>query len=317
MPVEAVVVNRNTSSLLEDCLESIRKQDYPGRITVWVVDNASSDDSVRMVLDRFPEANLFWNRANTGYAAACNRGAQMSGEPCLLIMNADTVLSPGTISTLARFLEENPSCGAVGPRVLNTDGTLQYSCREFPSLAGAFMHAFFGLFLPDNRYSRDYLKKDWDHCSCREVDWVSGAFMAVRRQAFQQVGGFDEGYHMYVEDVDLCWRLREAGWTVDYVSGGDVVHHIGQSCRLASTRMTFHHHRSMLRFHFRTYRGPARLPVSALVAAGLGARLVLIAALNLVHGIRARPGGSRRQLMPGSYQPGGRGNGPTGAGGKV
>lgn len=297
--VAAVVVNRNTRDLLRECLRSIERQEYDGGISVWVVDNGSTDGSAEMVLGEFWSANLVFNDRNEGYAKAANRGIELSREPYVLVLNSDTVLSRDTVAEIVDFFERNLGAGAVGPRIINTDGSLQFSCREFPSIKDAFAHAFLGLFTAENRYTSRYRKAGWDHaCEC-EVDWVSGAFVALRREPLERLGGFDEGYFMYVEDVDLCWRMREEGWTVNYIPRGDVVHHIGESSRFASTRMTLHHHISMLRFHRKTYRGPARWIVNLLVALGVAARFALIVALNSFYRVRARLGGAGRLIMPG------------------
>jgi N-acetylglucosaminyl-diphospho-decaprenol L-rhamnosyltransferase len=297
--VAAVVINRNTREMLRACLESILKSEFESNIEVWVVDSGSSDGSQAMVLGEFPGANLVYNGENTGYAKACNQGLRVTSAPYVIVMNSDTVLSADTISVVAGFLDGHPDCAAAGPRILNPDGTLQLSCREFPSMWDAFAHAFLGLFRPDNRYSARYKKSAWDHETASEVDWVSGAFMALRRDAVDAVGGFDEGYFMYVEDVDICWRLRQAGGTVDYIGRGDVVHFVAQSSRMASTRMMLHHHVSMLRFHRRTYRGPCRHAVNMAVSIGVAARFGLIVVLNTFYRARAALGGKLKVIMPG------------------
>ncbi|MFH1149521.1 MAG: glycosyltransferase family 2 protein [Actinomycetota bacterium] len=299
MPVAALVINRNTHELLSDCLRSLQAQEYGGPITTWVVDNGSTDGSAAMVVSGFPGVQLVRNDRNVGYAAACNQGIHYSSEPVVLVMNSDTVLSPDTVRVLVEHMEANPGAAIVAPRLLNTDGSIQFSCREFPSITTAFMHAFLGLFRGDNPYSAGYKKMDWDHGGECTVDWVSGAFMALRRDAMDALGGFDEGYFMYVEDVDLCWRARQDGWTVDYLPRGDVYHHIGMSSRAVSTRMSFHHHASMLRFHRKTYRGKARRLVNPLVALGVASRFALIVALNTYYRLRSLLGGRDRHIMPG------------------
>jgi GT2 family glycosyltransferase len=297
--VAAVVINRNTREMLRACLRSIMESEFDSNIEVWVVDSGSSDGSQAMVLGEFPGVNLIYNDENTGYAKACNQGLRVTSAPYVIVMNSDTVLSADTVSVVAGFLDGHPECAAAGPRILNPDGTLQLSCREFPSMWDAFAHAFLGLFRPDNRYSARYKKSGWDHDTAGEVDWVSGAFMALRREAVDAVGGFDEGYFMYVEDVDLCWRLRQAGGTVDYIGRGDVVHFVAQSSRMASTRMMLHHHVSMLRFHRRTYRGPCRHAVNLAVTIGVAARFGLIVVLNTFYRARAALGGKLKVIMPG------------------
>jgi N-acetylglucosaminyl-diphospho-decaprenol L-rhamnosyltransferase len=299
MEVAAIVINRNTKDFLGSCLSSIREQEFEDDISIWVVDNGSTDGSPEMVLSQFPDANLVWNDKNVGYARACNQGARNTHEPLLLFMNSDTVLTPGTVQALVDYFEANPDAGVVGPRILNDDGSLQYSCREFPSIKDACIHAFLGLFSVSNPATVRYKNADWGHREAARVDWVSGCFMAVRRAAFEAVGGFDDRYFMYVEDVDFCWRVGQSGWTVWYLPAGEVFHHIGMSSQAVPVRMVFYHHAGMLRFHRKTYRGRARPLVNATVAAGVAARFLLIMALNGFYRIRALLGGAKRVIMPG------------------
>jgi len=297
--VAAIVINRNTEDYLRECLASLEAQEFSGGISIWVVDNGSRDGSAGMVLSHFPAVNLLWNTRNLGYSRAANQGIEKTYEPYVLVLNSDTVLSTDTVSRVVEFLEKNPRSGVVGPRLLNPDGTLQFSCREFPTVKEAFFHAFIGLFKAENTHSARYKKTDWDHLDEAEVDWVSGAFMALRREAVETVGGFDEKYFMYVEDVDLCWRVWRGGWTVNFLPRGDVMHHVGQSSSGASTRMMFQHHKSMLRFHRKTYRGPMRFLMNTAVFLGIAARFLLIVALNLFYRVRAALGGRGRVIMPG------------------
>ncbi|HEY5494308.1 MAG TPA: glycosyltransferase family 2 protein [Candidatus Anoxymicrobiaceae bacterium] len=297
--VAAVIINRNTREFLRACLQTLQAQDFSGGISIWVVDNGSTDGSPQMVLGEFPEANLVWNDANVGYSKACNQGIGNTREPYVFIMNSDTALSSDTVSHLVSYLERNPECGLAAPLLRNSDGSLQYSCRDFPSITTAFVHAFVGLIKGENRRSAGYKKMTWDHEQEAQVDWVSGAFMAGRREALDEIGGFDEGYFMYVEDVDLCWRLWQAGWSVGFVPRGEVYHHIGMASRAVPARMVFHHHRSMLRFHCKTYQGPARPLVNALVAIGVASRLALIMALNAYYRLRSALGGAAKVIMPG------------------
>lgn len=294
-----MVVNRNTREFLRACLESLEAQDVEGGVAVWVVDNGSTDGSPETVLSDFPGVNLVMNDRNVGYAKACNQGVAKTSEPYVMVMNSDTVLSSGTARELTAYLDADPGVAIVGPRVLNGDGSLQYSCREFPSIPDAVAHGFIGLFKAGNRASSRYKKMSWSHDEPAEVDWVSGCFFAARRKALEELGGFDESYYMYVEDVDLCWRAWNSGWKVAYLPSCDVHHHIGMSSRAVPARMVFHHHASMLRFHFKTYRGPARPAVNAAVAAGVAARFLLIMALNGFYRLRAALGGVRRVIMPG------------------
>lgn len=297
--VAAIIINRNTKRFLRDCIDSILEQDYDGRILIWVVDNGSTDGSLEMLLNEYPGVHIVANAGNVGYGRACNQGASKVVSDYLLFMNSDTVLSTDTVTEIVRLFKASHTTGIIGPRVLNSDGSIQYSCREFPPIFDAFLHAFLGLFRTDNPGSERYKKTCWDHTEETVVDWVSGCFMAVDRGLFRTIGGFDEGYFMYVEDVDICWAAKEAGWEVRYMPRGDVTHHIGMSSRIVPTRMVYHHHRSMWRFHRKTYRGNMKALVGFVVAAGIISRFLLIVGLNLFYRARAKLGGAARVIMPG------------------
>ncbi|PKQ28062.1 MAG: hypothetical protein CVT63_04680 [Candidatus Anoxymicrobium japonicum] len=293
--VAAVVINRNTSELLRECIETIFASEFAGGISVWVVDNGSDDGAPQMVLREFPGVDLIWNSSNAGYARACNQGINATREPYVLILNSDTALSANAVTEVIGYLERNPKAAIAAPMLRNSDGSLQYSCREFPSIKTAFVHGFLGLIRDENTCSARYKKINWDHERESNVDWVSGAFMAIRREALEEIGGFDEKYFMYVEDVDLCWRMWRAGWSVGYVPSAEVFHHIGMSSGATPARMVFHHHRGMLRFHRKSYDGPMRRTVNVAVGCGIAVRLTLIMALNACYRIR----GVAKVIMPG------------------
>jgi N-acetylglucosaminyl-diphospho-decaprenol L-rhamnosyltransferase len=285
-PVSAVVVNYNARDYLLECVRSLRAV---GLDDVVVVDNASADGSRAALAAADPEARIVATGANLGYGTAANRGAAAAAGRTLLVCNSDVVLEPGAVKALLARLEEEAGAGVglVGPRIENPDGSLYPSPRRFPDMAVAAGHAFLGLVAPRNRFTRRYRMLDWDHSTTRSVDWVSGACFLARREAWDAVGGFDEAYFMYVEDVDLCWRARRVGWDVVFEPGARVVHAQGVSSDLAPYRMIVEHHRSMLRFYRRTSRGPAAalLPV---VAAGLALRTGLACAQRSVMGWRAK-----------------------------
>ena len=287
--VSAVVVSYNSSADLPDCLRSLRSE---GVDDVVVVDNASGDGSVDVVRGVDPEVTVVETGANLGFGAAANRGAAVTTGDHLLILNPDTVVEPGTVKALSEALDRDPGLAAVGPRLENVDGTLYPSVRRFPDLMVAFGHAFLGLVWPGNPATRRYRMLDWDHDRpSASVDWVSGACVLVRRTAFEMVGGFDEGYFMYVEDVDLCWRLGQAGWRIGYEPAGRVVHALGGSSRLVPYRMIAEHHRSLMRFVSKSTAGGRRaiLPV---VAAGLAVRTVAAWAHHALDGARPERAGS-------------------------
>jgi len=269
--VAAVVVSFNSASYLPDCLRSLRSE---GVAEVVVVDNASSDGSVGAARAADRAVRVLETGANVGFGTAANRGVEATECDYVLVMNPDTVVEPGTVKALAEALDTDPGLAVVGPRMENVDGSLYPSVRRFPDLTVAVGHAFLGLVWSGNPYTRRYRMLDWDHDHpAADIDWVGGACLLVRRQAFDLVGGFDEAYFMYVEDVDLCWRLGQAGWRIGYEPAGRVVHALGGSSRMVPYRMIAEHHRSLMRFVSKSSVG-ARRTLLPVVAAGLAVRTV-------------------------------------------
>jgi N-acetylglucosaminyl-diphospho-decaprenol L-rhamnosyltransferase len=269
--ITAVVVNYNARDHLLGCLRSLRDD---GVEAVVVVDNGSSDGSTDAVLAADPSAVVIPTGGNLGFGAAANRGLAAAPGEYAVVLNPDVLVEPGTMKVLADAADRDAALAVLGPRVENLDGTLYPSVRTFPNLLDAAGHAFLGFVRPANRFSRRYRMLDWDHGAARAVDWVSGTCMLVRLSALRAVGGFDEGYFMYVEDVDLCWRLRRAGWRVGYEPQGRVVHTIGASSEGAPYRMILAHHRSLFRFSAKTSTGTARL-LLPVVGVALAVRTVL------------------------------------------
>jgi N-acetylglucosaminyl-diphospho-decaprenol L-rhamnosyltransferase len=186
---------------------------------------------------------------------------------------------------MGAYLRDRPDVGAMGPLVRFPDGRLQLSARAFPSIGQALGHGLFGLWWPSNPWTRAYRLTDWDHTSERDVDWVSGCCLALRRDAFDAVGGFDPAYFMFVEDVDLCARLREAGWRVVFAPVAEVVHAIGGAVSRRRFRMVVEHARSLDRFFARRYaRGPRRL-LRPLIRLGLVAWAATAMAWSALRGM--------------------------------
>jgi N-acetylglucosaminyl-diphospho-decaprenol L-rhamnosyltransferase len=269
--VTAVVVNYNARDHLLECLRSLRAD---GVEEVVVVDNASTDGSRAAVARLDREVEVVPTGGNLGFGAAANRGLAVARGEYVAVLNPDVVVESGTMKALAAALDADAGLGAVAPRVDNPDGTLYPSVRAFPTLSDAVGHAFLGFVAPRNRFSRRYRMLDWDHARASDVDWASGTCLMLRATALGDQARFDESYFMYVEDVDLCWRLHDAGWRVGYEPAGRVVHTVGASSELAPYRMILAHHRSLLRFSARTTHGGRRL-LLPLVAAGLAVRTVL------------------------------------------
>lgn len=281
--VAAIVVNHNAAGYLAACLSSLRAAGVVERI---VVDNASSDGSRRAAVAADPDCTWVDSGGNLGYGRGANLGASRTRAPFLLVCNADVTVGGQAVTRLAARLAGDSELGAVGPLVRNPDGSIYPSVRTFPDLVDAIGHGALGLLVPRNLFTRHYRMLDWDHANPARVQWVSGACVLVRRAAWDAVGGFDPGYFMYLEDVDLCWRLEQAGWAVGFEPAAEVVHVQGASAGQHPYRMLAAHHRSMWRFAERTTTGRRRLALP-IVGAGLVAR---VAVASLQHRLAGRAG---------------------------
>ncbi len=276
--VSAVVVNYNGGKSLGRCVESLFEN---GVDDVVVVDNASIDASADSLGAFAPHLSVLRSKVNLGYGTGANLGVRATSGAYLLVANPDLVLRSGAVDALAAVLDEDPSVAIVGPMLLEESGEVYPSGRDFPSIAEAVGHAFLGLVWGGNPWTRRYRHIGHDQHLARPADWVSGAVFLARRSAFESVGGFDERYFMYVEDVDLCWRLRRAGWEIRYEPAGAVVHEQGRSASRHPYRMLLAHHRSMWRFACRSASARGRLALP-FIAAGLALRLILACGEHLL-----------------------------------
>jgi N-acetylglucosaminyl-diphospho-decaprenol L-rhamnosyltransferase len=256
-------------------------------LEIVVVDNDSSDGSAEALGRSFPDVTVVAAGENLGYARAANLGIAATSAPVVAVLNPDTRLRPGVAGVaLARF-DAEADLGALGPTLLNADGSVYPSARTIPSVADAVGHGLLYFVWAANPFTRRYRQMDADSSRPRDVDWVSGAAVWLRRSALDGVGGWDERYFMYVEDVDLCWRLRRAGWRVAYEPRAAVEHLLGISTAGAPYRMIAEHHRSLYRFATRRFTGRRRVLLPA--AAGfLGARAVLAMAHHKAAALRPR-----------------------------
>ncbi|HUS16068.1 MAG TPA: glycosyltransferase family 2 protein, partial [Chloroflexia bacterium] len=235
MPVAApdcsvVIVSWNVRDLLRACLKSLPAAAGSLSTEVVVVDNGSADGSADMVRGEFPGVRLLAETANHGFARGNNLGIAAARGRRVLLLNPDTEMHPGSLVTLAGYLDSHPGVGLVGPRLLNSDGTPQSSRRRFPTLATVLVESTpLQPLFPRLGVLQRYYVNDRSDDEPQDVDWVTGACMLVRREALLAVHGFDPGYFMYSEELDLCRRLRRAGWRIAYVPIAVVVHHEGRS----------------------------------------------------------------------------------------
>jgi N-acetylglucosaminyl-diphospho-decaprenol L-rhamnosyltransferase len=267
-----VVVSYNAREDLLACLRSIREAAASPPPTV-LVDNGSTDGGPELVRLQLPEVEVVIDPANRGYGAAANLGGRRHDWPYLLLLNSDTVLAPGAVDALSDYLDAHPRAAIVGPRLRSPDGALEPSCHPpLGTLRSVLEKRALGRAiarLPGIGASWALL--NWAHDRERAVPWVTGAALAIRRSPFEAVGGFDEGYFMYAEEADLCWRFREAGWEVHFAPVTDVVHRGAASTAPLRGAMALQKVRSAIRFYRRHY-GPLR---AALLILGIRAAMLL------------------------------------------
>jgi N-acetylglucosaminyl-diphospho-decaprenol L-rhamnosyltransferase len=269
----AVVVNHDAGPLLERCVRSVLADTSGGPVDVVVVDNASTDDSIAALGAAGLPVRVVPAGGNLGYARAANLGIAHTAAAVVAVLNPDTELEAGAAGVLLERFRTEPTLGAVGPRVDDPTGRHYPSARSVPAPTDAVGHALVGWVAPTNPWTRRYRQLDVDPDLGRDVAWVSGAAIWLRRRALDEVGGWDERYFMYVEDLDLCWRLGRRGWRVAYEPGARVVHVQGVSTARRPYRMLVEHHRSALRFASRRLTGWRRVlvPFAALFFAARAA----------------------------------------------
>jgi GT2 family glycosyltransferase len=267
MDVSVIVVNWNTRDILRDCLKTVYEQTRGIRFEIVVIDNASSDGSADMVRTEFPQVALIANEDNRGFAAANNQGMAVAQGRYVLLLNSDTLVLDGAIQETVAFADAHPEAAVVGCRVLNRDRSLQPTCFLYPSVLNLFLAAtYLSKLFPRSRFFGRERMTWWDRDDVREVDVVTGCFMLVRREAIAQVGVMDDGFFMYGEETDWCYRFRRAGWKLLFTPVGEIIHLGGQSSKRVRSEMIIMLRLSILRF-IRKHRGwPVHKMACVLVA---------------------------------------------------
>jgi N-acetylglucosaminyl-diphospho-decaprenol L-rhamnosyltransferase len=276
-PIAAVVVDHDTGPLLTGCVQSLLDD---GAALVVVVENGQAGSAEEALSGLAEEARLTVVQPgrNLGFGAGVNRGLAALAGPAapewVLVSNADLVVHPGALASLLGALEERPAWAMVGPRIYTEEGDVYPSVRRFPSFVDAAGHALFALINPENRFTKRYNPGTPEGDGVAAAGWISGSCFLARRAALEELGGFDEAYFMYAEDMDLCWRAHQAGWGVGFAGGAAVTHIQGVSTARYPYKMMVAHHRSALRFTVRTTTGWQRmvLPFAAVV---LGLRMAM------------------------------------------
>lgn len=277
----------NTKEDLSLCLASLEKARDEANFEVIVLDNNSEDGSPDIVERDFPWVRLIRMDKNLGFTGGHNYMLERRHGRHAFLLNSDTIVHPDAMRTLMAYLESHPEAGIIGPKLLNPDGSLQYSARKFPVPAAAlFRNTPLGKLFPNNKYTRDYLMQDWSHDETREVDWVSGAALLASETMLEKVGFFDPEYFMYSEDVDLCFRTWKAGFKVVYLPTSVITHAIGRSTDKAPNRMIGRFHSSMFRFYRKNMLPEVALPLRPFAFVGaalaLGARAAMFITKNKI-----------------------------------
>ena len=261
LDLSIIIVSWNVRDLLRDCLRSVEAGRGALALELIVVDSASTDGSPQMVRAEFPWVECVACPENVGFARGNNIGLARARGRYLLLLNPDTVIHGDALTRLVNFLEAHPDVGLVGPQLRNSDGTVQSSRRRFPALATAFFEStWLEKYAPESLL-RHYYALDLPDGAPADVDWVTGACMMTRREVVQAVGGLDEAYFMYSEELDWCRRIKAAGWRVVYFPAAQVTHHVGKSSEQAVTQRHINFNRAKLRY-FRKYHG--RFPAAIL-----------------------------------------------------
>ena len=287
------IVSYRCEAMLSDCLTSLRAHPATGGMRVHVVDNDSGDGTAAMVRRDFPEVQVSENQRNLGFSAATNMAIAAGSAPYFLALNPDTRVTEGALDTMVVLIESNPRIGIAGPRLELEDGSLDHAAkRSFPTPLSALGH-FSGL---GRRASARGALADYRAPGVESgpVDAVNGAFMLIRRRALDEVGPFDEGYWMYMEDLDLCYRFAQAGWITWFEPSATVVHvKAGTSGPNRSWRLNRAFHHGMYRFYRAHYAADRNPVANAAVYAGIAAKLGASATLSAVR--RAAASGSRER----------------------
>jgi N-acetylglucosaminyl-diphospho-decaprenol L-rhamnosyltransferase len=261
--IAVVIVSYNTCSHLRNCLRTVLPEEAA---EVVVVDNGSTDGTIEMVRTEFPGVTLYVDARNRGYGAAANYAIASCSAGYILLLNSDTLLDPGAVREVRQYLEQHPDVGIVGPRLLSLNRSLQPSCYPFPGpLYMLLEESRIGKAIRYIPLLREHYLYTWSHSHARDVAWVQGSAIAIRRTAFEAVNGFDESFFMYFEETDLCYRLKQAGWQVHFNPAANILHVGGGSTRHYRTQMLVQLFKSTGHFYQKHYSAWRLLQLRLLV----------------------------------------------------
>lgn len=256
-----LIVSWNVADLLAKCLDTVlsspldfdsSNRAHPFTAEIIVVDSASSDHTVALIRERYPQVNLLAQSENIGFTRGNNLALEAATGRYFLLLNPDTEIIADALTKMLTYMEAHPDVGILGSHTLNTDGTTQSTRRRFPSLTlGFFESTWLQPFAPKSLLDHYYVRDQADN-EIYDVDWVQGSLMLVRREVYAQIGGLDQGYVMYSEEMDWCKRAKDAGWRVIYFGEAQIIHHGGKSSEQVTAHSHIYFQQSKLRY-FRKY----------------------------------------------------------------
>jgi GT2 family glycosyltransferase len=288
MDLSVIIVSYNVKYFLEQCLSSVEKAIAPFDAEVLVIDNASSDGSITYLSPLFPRVKFIANPQNDGFSKANNKALQDAAGRYILFLNPDTVLPEDSLQKCIQFMERHPDAGALGVRMVNGDGIyLKESKRGFPSPLTSFfkLSGLCALFPHSKIFARYYLGH-LNENSSHEVDVLSGAFFFTRKEVLDKTGGFDERFFMYAEDIDLSYRIQQAGYKNYYFAGTTILHYKGESTNHNSLQYTKHFYKAMSQFVQKHYSGKNAALYTIVIQAGILIRGFVAGIGNLLGKLR-------------------------------
>jgi GT2 family glycosyltransferase len=252
--LSCIIVNYKNSDPLKDCLASLYQTIQGIEFEVIIVDNSENDLGLQPLKELYSNAQFISNSSNVGFSKANNQAAKIAQGNILLFLNPDTFLPDQSINSMYRYFLSHTETGALGPKVVNPDGSMQYSCRRYPTLwTGLFnRYSILSQLFPENRFTSQYLMRDFDHNEIRQVDWLSGCCLMVSKIAFEICHGFDENYFLFNEDVDLCLTINQVGKEVIYFPEATVIHQISTSNSKTTARVIIQRHLGMM-YYFKKH----------------------------------------------------------------
>lgn len=280
MDLSVVIVNYRTFELTKNTVNSILDYEYPFSVEVFVVDNASGDDSLAKLKDYFKDRVRFIaSKENNGFAAGNNQALRLAKGRYQLLLNSDTVVWENTLESIYDYMEGNPDVGACGCRVLLEDGELDKACkRSFPNVKNSFFRLFH---VPTKSKDDNYNLTDLPDDEVYEIDCLTGAFMFMRKEALDEAGLLDETFFMYGEDIDLCYRIKKSGWKIVYYGKSKITHLKGASSKKQKSKLIYEFYRAMYIYYNKHHAGESVFLVNWVVYLGIALLCVLKLFLNL------------------------------------